>query len=79
MEGHQMPSREPGYSGCLMLEDVWDDSTDLAGPNEVEQFNLASGSFSSGKLVLQQLMQGGDCCPSLQAANLWKPPEITGG
>lgn len=57
-----MPSKGPGYSGCLTLEDVWDESTDLAGPNEVEQFNLTSGSFTLGKLVLQQLMRGGDCC-----------------
>lgn len=58
-----MPSREPGYSGCLTLEGIWDDSTDLAGPNEVEQFNLASGSFTLGKLLLQQLMWGGTVAP----------------
>lgn len=29
-----MPSGEPGYSGHVTLEDVCDDSTDLAGPNE---------------------------------------------
>lgn len=58
-----MSSGEPGYSGHVTLEDVCDDSTDLAGPNEVELFNLALGSFTSGMLVLQQLIWGGDCCP----------------
>lgn len=46
LEGHQIPSGEAGYSGHVALEDVCDDSTDLAGPNKVEPFNLALGSFT---------------------------------
>lgn len=52
LEGDQVSSRETGYSGCLTQELALDDSTDLAGPNEVEQFNLALESFTSGKPVL---------------------------
>lgn len=39
-----MPSREPGYSGCLTPEDVRDDLTDLAG------------IFHFRQTVLQQLV-----------------------
>jgi len=53
LEDHKIASRDSRYSGCFALEDVWDDSTDLTRPDEVEQFSLASGSLTVGKLVLQ--------------------------